>query len=266
MTSSLVTLPSSLGANLLILIEVVFWIFVPVSFFCVANYTLKQFRTGQLIDGLHAPLPIKISGFVGAIFIFCVLQFIFIQSPLYVIFVLLGITGLLLESGHTFTEQFGIQRLQPVRALSWSMLVFGAVMLVEAPLTEAVMALFKAIHLPSQEQETVESFRQLNRPERIFEFIFQAVFIFPLIEELFFRGFLFTFLKNYTSTWAALVLSAGIFAFAHVNLAAALPLWFLGIVLGLAYENTGSLLLPIGIHACWNLVTALSILLDKGNP
>ena len=49
-----------------------------------------------------------------------------------------------------------------------------------------------------------------------------------------------------------------------MNLVAALPLWFLGIVLGLAYEHTGSLLLPIGIHACFNLATALSLLVDKG--
>jgi membrane protease YdiL (CAAX protease family) len=266
MTSSLVALPPSLRTDLLILIEVVFWVFVPISFVCVTTYALRQYRTGQLINGSNAPMPIKTSGVVGGFFVLCVMQFIFIQSPLYVIFVVLGIVGLLLESGRTFTEQFGLDRLRPVRALSWSLLVFGAVMLIEAPLTEAVLALFKAIHLPNQEQETVETFRQLDRPSRIFGFIFQAVFIFPVIEELFFRGFLLTFLKNYTSTWAALVLSSGLFAFAHVNLAAALPLWVLGIVLGLAYENTGSLLLPIGIHACWNLVTALSILLDKGNP
>jgi membrane protease YdiL (CAAX protease family) len=96
-------------------------------------------------------------------------------------------------------------------------------------------------------------------------FMAQAVLIQPMIEELFFRGFLLTFLKEYTSTWLALVLSSGVFAFAHLNLGVALPLWFLGIVLGMAYEQSGSLLLPVSIHGCFNLVSALSLLLEKGN-
>jgi membrane protease YdiL (CAAX protease family) len=61
------------------------------------------------------------------------------------------------------------------------------------------------------------------------------------------------------------VLSAGIFAFAHLNIGAAIPLWFFGIVLGMAYEHTGSLLVPISIHSCFNLATGLSLLLEKGN-
>jgi len=63
----------------------------------------------------------------------------------------------------------------------------------------------------------------------------------------------------------AIVLSAGVFAFAHLNLGAALPLWFLGIVLGVAYEHTGCLIVPMSVHACFNLATGLSVLLDKGN-
>jgi membrane protease YdiL (CAAX protease family) len=86
-----------------------------------------------------------------------------------------------------------------------------------------------------------------------------------MIEELFFRGYFLTFLKNYTSTWLAIILSGGVFAFAHLNLGAVLPLWFLGVVLGVAYQHTGSLLVPMGIHACFNLATGLSLLMDKGN-
>jgi membrane protease YdiL (CAAX protease family) len=260
-----VALSESVRSGLTIFVEVLFWIFVPVSFICVGSYALKQQRASTLINGPKSPPPFHAPDTQAWLFIGSVLLFIFLQSPFYVVLVLLGIFGLLLQNGHTFPEQFGLHRLKPVRVLSWSLLVFGAVMLIQSPLTEAIEWLFKVIHLPNQEQQSVETFRSLDRPSVIFAFIFQVVFVFPFIEELFFRGFLFTFLKKHTSTWAALVLSAGAFAFAHVNLAAVLPLWVLGIVLGLAYENTGCLLLPIGIHACWNLVTALSILLDKGN-
>lgn len=260
-----VTLSSAARSDLLIFIEVMFWVYVPVCFVCVASYVLKQQRMGQLINGRNAPLPFAVSAPVGWGFVVCVLGFIFLQSAFYIIIVLIGILGLLAENGRTVGEHFGLTRLPFFRTVSWSMLVFGAVMLLETPLMDAVMWLFKATHLPSQEQETVETFRHLDNAADILNFVFFAALLLPIFEELFFRGFLLTFLKKYTSTWMALVLSAGIFAFAHVNLAAALPLWLLGLVLGIAYEHTGSLLLPIGIHACWNLVTALSLLLDKGN-
>jgi len=263
MTPSLVTLSDAVRANLLIGVYVTFWIFVPVSFACVCNYALKQFRAGTLVDGLNAPLPFAISAVTGWSFVVMVLGLIFLQSPLYLLVVMVGAFGLLVETGRSANAQFGLTRLSPTRLVSWSLLIFGAIMLVEAPLTEALTWLFKEVHLPSPEQESVESFRKIDRPSKILEFVIVAAFISPVIEELFFRGFLIAFLKKYTSTWAALVLSAGVFAFVHLNIGAALPLWFLGMALGLAYEHTGSLLLPIGIHACWNLVTALAIMLEK---
>jgi membrane protease YdiL (CAAX protease family) len=111
----------------------------------------------------------------------------------------------------------------------------------------------------------VESFLQLANPSLIGWFIFQAVILSPIVEELFFRGFLLTYLKNYTTPALAIVLSGGVFACAHLNLGAFVPLWFLGIVLGIAYEHTGSLMVPMTIHGCFNLATALNLLLDKGN-
>ncbi|MEI9999030.1 MAG: methionine--tRNA ligase [Verrucomicrobiota bacterium] len=88
----------------------------------------------------------------------------------------------------------------------------------------------------------------------------------PLHRGDFLPRLLLTFLKNYTSPLIAVVLSGALFAGAHANLGVVLPLWFLGIVLGIAYEHTGSLLVPMAIHGCFNLATALSLLLDKGSP
>jgi membrane protease YdiL (CAAX protease family) len=260
-----VTIKVDAHTALLLGLGLLFWLFVVVSFIGVIFYVTGQLRCGELINSANAPIPFKLSSPSGWIFSVCVLELIFLQSPWYVVLVLVGTLGLLIENGRSAEAQFGLTRLKPSKLLVGSFIVFGAVMVVEVPLMAISVWLLDALHMPHPEQESVEAFRQFNKPSVILGFIFQAVLLFPVIEELFFRGFLFTFLKNYTSTWLALVLSAGVFAFAHVNLGAALPLWFLGIVLGLAYENTGSLLLPIGIHACWNLVTALSLLLDKGS-
>ncbi len=264
MTLFAVTLVPALRTELPFLVEVLFWLYVPISFICVAVYAAKEIRAGRLVSSGNSPAPWVVTRLSAWLFILCVLLLLFIQNAFYMVLVVLGVAALLAENRRSAREQFGLGRLPAAKLVRWSLLVCGAVILIEAPLTEAVQAAMTALHVPHPEQESVVTFRQFDRPGQIFDFMIQAVLLSPLIEELFFRGFLLTFLKNYTSTWLALVLSAGIFAFAHANLGSAAQLWVLGVVLGVAYEHTGSLLLPMGIHACWNLITALSLLLEKG--
>lgn len=246
------------------LAEVIFWLYVPISFVCVAGYTVQQIRAGRLVNSGNSPAPWSVTRSAAWLFILCVLALLFIQNAFYMVLVVMGVALFLMENRRTARDQFGLERVPASKLVRWSVLICGAVILVEAPLSGVVEGAMTFFRVPHPDQETVVIFRQLDRPSQIFDFMLQAVLISPLIEELFFRGFLLTFLKNYTSTWLALVLSAGVFAFAHANLGSAVQLWLLGVVLGVAYEHTGSLLLPMGIHACWNLVTALSLLLDKG--
>ena len=265
MTPFALTLSPLLRAELLSFVQGLFILFVLVSFVCVAAYAAKQIRAGRLFTSENSPLPVVMLPMPGWFFVISVVGLIYLQSPLYAIIVLVGIAGMLAENQRTARTQFGFDRAKPSKALTWGLLVFGAVMLVETPLTQASAWVLDALQMPHPEQQSIETFRQYNQSSTILWFMLQAVFLFPVIEELFFRGFLLTFLKNYTSTWLAIVLSAGVFAFAHLNLGAVLPLWLLGIILGVAYEHTGSLVLPMGIHACFNLATALSLLMDKGS-
>jgi membrane protease YdiL (CAAX protease family) len=252
-------------SNLPVLLEISCQVLVLLCFIRVAAYVLRKMRTGRLIPNGNEPLRFTLPGFTGAIFAASVLALILLQAAYYMILVVMGLGAFLLYQQRTAEEQFGLAKLSAKQLVKWSLLICGAVIFIEVPLTRMIDITMTAIHLPHPEQESVEVFRQINEPSLVFAFMLQAVLISPLMEELFFRGFLLTFLKNYTSTWLALVLSAGVFAFVHVNLGAIPQLWLLGIVLGIAYEHTGSLLLPIGIHACFNLVTALSLLLDKGS-
>lgn len=265
MTPFALTLHPAMRSNLLSFIYGVFVVFIVGSFVSVAAYTARQIRDGKLINTSNAPLSLAMSHLAGWFFVVSVIDLIFLEPGLYTILVLLGTMWVLIENGRSASMQFGLDRLPLVRAITWSLLVFGAVMLVETPLTQASSWLLDNLHIEHPEQQSVETFRQYSDPSAIAWFLFQAVLLFPIIEELFFRGFLLTFLKNYTSTWMAIVLSAGVFASVHLNLNAFFPLWFLGIILGLVYEHTGSLLLPMGVHSCFNLATGLFLLLDKGN-
>jgi membrane protease YdiL (CAAX protease family) len=266
MTLFALTLSHEMRADLLSLVKGLFIVFVFVSFICVTGYGAKQIRAGRLFASENAPLPLIMPPMSGWFFVISVVGLIYLQSALYAIIVLVGTAGVVVENRRTAQAQFGLDRVKPSKALTWGLLVFGAIMLVETPLSEAWAWLLDVCNVSHPEQQSVETFSQYNHASTILWFLFQAVLLFPVIEELFFRGFLQTFLKNYTSTWLAIVLSGGVFAFAHLNLGAILPLWFLGLALGVAYEHTGSLIVPMSIHACFNLATGLSLLMDKGNP
>jgi uncharacterized protein len=70
----------------------------------------------------------------------------------------------------------------------------------------------------------------------------------PLLEELLFRGLLQNSLANRMPIWAAILLSAAIFAAVHMQLHAFPALMALGAVFGYIYNITGSLRVTILLH------------------
>lgn len=93
----------------------------------------------------------------------------------------------------------------------------------------------------------------------------------PVIEELFFRGFVLTAWRRTVGTAAAIGLSSLLFVIAHVlsvggeTFGEAIRLAFVAgvvrlpvaLVLGWLYVRTGSLWAPIGLHAAYNAVLIL---------
>ncbi len=74
----------------------------------------------------------------------------------------------------------------------------------------------------------------------------------PILEELFFRGFCYPILRRNWGTKLALVLTALFFAFIHQNEFAFIPIFILGIGLGLLYETRKNLIAPITMHIVHN--------------
>jgi len=81
----------------------------------------------------------------------------------------------------------------------------------------------------------------------------------PVFEEIMFRGFLLPSLTRYLSGKSAIVVSALIFAIAHLSLSEVLPLMTLGIVLAVVYTRSRNLLAPILLHSLWNSGTLISL-------
>lgn len=81
----------------------------------------------------------------------------------------------------------------------------------------------------------------------------------PIFEEIMFRGFLLPSLTRYLPVWGAIVVSGVIFAVAHLSLAEIIPLATLGIILGIVYTRSRSLLASITVHSLWNSGTLFSL-------
>jgi membrane protease YdiL (CAAX protease family) len=104
-------------------------------------------------------------------------------------------------------------------------------------------------------QDTVKLLRETNDPQVLGLMAFAAVVAAPLCEEIVFRGYLYPVLKKFSGIGPAAVCSSLVFAAAHGNLTALLPLLIFGGLLVLLYEKTGSLWAPIAAHFCFNSAT-----------
>ncbi len=90
----------------------------------------------------------------------------------------------------------------------------------------------------------------------------------PVIEELVFRGFLYTYLRKRFSMVKATTISALIFSLFHFspdqgasNIALLSSLFALALFLGFLYERQRSLFTPIALHMTFNSISVIRILL-----
>ena len=95
----------------------------------------------------------------------------------------------------------------------------------------------------------------------LFLFFLTAAVFAPLFEEVLFRGFLLPSLTRYFSVSTAIVISSLVFAIAHLSLAEILPLFVLGMVLGVTYSRSRNLVASMLLHGLWNSGTLLSLYL-----
>ena len=82
----------------------------------------------------------------------------------------------------------------------------------------------------------------------------------PLFEEILFRGFLYRNMRDRVGPMVALIGSSLLFAVAHLDAQNMIPLFGIGLSLGILYEKTGSLLVPICVHGLWNGFTVIKVL------
>ena len=107
----------------------------------------------------------------------------------------------------------------------------------------------------------------LETPLQLTLAVIAAVVLAPVAEELLFRGLLHRGLRRRLRIVPATALSSVLFAVVHVDVALSQPLalvglTLVGVILAVASERTGSLIVPVVIHAVHNAVTIAAVVVS----
>lgn len=130
------------------------------------------------------------------------------------------------------------------------------------------LILYFVLGIPEVEQVAVKSLKMTANYPFLFSAMICAVIVFvPVVEELLFRGYLQTWLKDILGRKKAIGISSAIFALFHYsysqglsNIEFMLALFILSCFLGFIYERQGSLWAPIGLHVLFNAISVLVII------
>ena len=106
-------------------------------------------------------------------------------------------------------------------------------------------------------QEVVRIYQDAHEVSIRILLAIMAVIIAPVVEEVVFRGYIYPVCKRYTGRIIATFFASLFFSAVHFHIPALLPLFILAIILTIAYELSGSIWVPISIHACFNGFTLL---------
>jgi membrane protease YdiL (CAAX protease family) len=128
----------------------------------------------------------------------------------------------------------------------WNTLAIGCGLLVGSYIIIILHNLLLwALGVPTQGEDIVKIFAELDTP--LWFFIVGAIFA-PLVEEIFFRGFLFQGFRERYGWVKGMLLSSAIFAAAHLQLVALIPTFILGCLLAYLYHRTNSVWPGIILH------------------
>ena len=106
-------------------------------------------------------------------------------------------------------------------------------------------------------QDVVRLFAELDAGFMFYYFIFLALFLAPVSEEILFRGLLLPALGRRWGMGAAILVSSVLFALMHFHIPSLVPLFVFSVALSLAYIYTESIIVPIVMHMLFNGVSLM---------
>ena len=161
----------------------------------------------------------------------------------------------------TWGQALGLQAQGLVRRLGVGMAFYAGILPVfffAAVLSRLVM-LF--IGYPVTIQDVVLIFMEPQSVWTLLALLGLAMIVAPAAEEILFRGILLPLIMKRLGVGPAVILSSVLFALIHFHVPSFFPLFVLAMGLALAYIYTGSLWVPIVMHALFNGMNLAILLL-----
>lgn len=120
-----------------------------------------------------------------------------------------------------------------------------------------------SLGVDTQAETIIRLFTELDAP--VWFILVGAIFA-PLVEEIFFRGFLFQGFRARYGWVSAMLLSAAIFAVAHLDLVVLIPTFVLGCLLAYLYHRSNSVWPGVILHFLVNALSLCAAYVASQNP
>lgn len=114
------------------------------------------------------------------------------------------------------------------------------------------------VHLFVPLDEYMEEMLTATTSDNLMFTLFVVGILAPLVEEIFFRGIIFTKLKNKIDLKLAILIQAILFSFIHLNPAQYFSCLLLGILAACYYEKCDSMIAPIILHVSFNSIAVIA--------
>jgi len=146
----------------------------------------------------------------------------------------------------------------------WNVLGLGCGLLIASYVIIIIHNLIlMALKIDTQGAEILELINSLESPVWFF---FVGAVLAPIVEEMFFRGFLFQGFRQKYGWVSAALLSSGIFAVAHLDLVALIPTFILGCLLAYVYHRSNSVWPGVILHVLVNAFGLCAALVSTRFP
>lgn len=186
-----------------------------------------------------------------------------LPAQLFVVAIVASVGAFMLYRRLNPVRVFGLGRLSLIGSSATAVLFLVASMPIIAVTNYLTVLMLRDM---ASEQDLVGLFRELARDHNyaaMLKAFVATVLLAPPCEEFLFRGYFYGVSKRYLGAFPAALATSLLFAAFHLNLASLPGLFVLAMCLTAAYERTGSLLVPIGMHALYNSTSLVMLYLQS---
>jgi membrane protease YdiL (CAAX protease family) len=138
-----------------------------------------------------------------------------------------------------------------LRAFKGSMLGLGCGLMILSSLFNLIYSLFLALFDQQVQADLAPILAEVSSPWWL---LLAGVVIAPVVEEIFFRGFVFSGLRTRYEWKKAAVISSALFALIHLQLTAIIPIFILGYIFAYLYHRSNSIWPAIVMHVSTNAI------------